>query len=341
MKVLVAMSGGVDSSAAAVLLKEQGYDVSGAMMLLTGDEDTERARAFCERLGIGFTVLDMRKTFKEKVIEPFCSEYIAAKTPNPCVFCNRHLKFGAFYGAARELGFDAIATGHYARIEKDVSGTYIKQARFLPKDQSYVLWSVPEAVLENTLFPLGDAEDKDEIKKIAAKYGVIPGKESQDICFVKDNDYAGYILSHTDHTPREGNFTSEDGKILGRHKGLIHYTVGQRRGLNVSFGKRAFVLKKDPETDRVVLGEDEKLYKSLLFARDTVMFGRYKSIASGAECTARIRYGKAAEKAVLHFASSDRVKCVFESPVRAPTPGQSVVFYDTDTVMGGGIICAE
>lgn len=342
MRYLTAMSGGVDSSAAAYLLKEQGHYVEGAIMRLSpfsDGSDIASAQAVCDRLGIKLNVFDMRKEFERDVIRPFCEQYLDCKTPNPCVFCNHSLKFGAFLDRALELGFDGIATGHYAKIVC-VNGRYaVSRADSEEKDQSYFLWDIPQSALSRTVFPLGEFQSKDEVREIAKKAGLPSASrsDSQDICFIKNGEYADFITKHTGVKQPEGDFVDKDGKILGRHNGLLNYTLGQRRYLNVAAGRRIFVLEKNADENTVVLGDEQELYRGRIKA-EKVRLQLYESTDGTKKLDVKIRYGKKSAPAYV-VSDGGTADIAFETPQRAPAPGQSVVFYDGKLLVGGGFIC--
>ncbi len=332
-KITVAMSGGVDSAAACAVLKEKGYDIKGATMRLgvENDSDIEAAQNVCKTLGIDFEVYDFTHEFSRDVITPFCESYVSDLTPNPCINCNIRLKFGAFLQRAMADGADGIATGHYARIE---NGRLLK-AKNEAKDQSYVLYGISRYALSHTLFPLGDFSTKDEVRKYVKELCLpcADRPESQDICFIPDGDYASYLSKNGYFCP-EGNFVNTKGDILGKHLGRHCYTIGQRRGLGVSAGKRIFVLGKNTEENTVILGDEEELYKKEIYCTD-VNFIRDVPCPITAEV--KVRYKKSGERAVIEK-TENGVKCTFFESVRAPAPGQSAVFYINDEVIGGGII---
>ena len=285
-KVMIGMSGGVDSSVAAYLLKKQGYDVIGVTMKLWQDDNdnlieleggccslsaVEDARRVCDKIGIPFYVLNFSDIFKEKVIKPFIDEYLNGRTPNPCIACNKHIKFEDFFNKARQIGCDYVATGHYAKIEKDEKmGRYLlKKSVTDKKDQTYALYNLTQEQLKHTLLPIGDYE-KEKVREIAKEIGIdVHNKpDSQEICFVKDNDYAGYVKKHSPKKIEEGYFIDTKGNILGKHKGIIHYTIGQRKGLGIAFGKPMFVVDIDPVKNTVILGDNEDIFKKGLIAKD-------------------------------------------------------------------------
>lgn len=343
MKVLAGLSGGVDSSAAALLLKNE-YDVSGVTLSLyaeneickTADEQNIRdAKAICEKIGIEHTVLDLKKEFKEFVVESFTDGYLKGLTPNPCINCNKFIKFGAMYNYALKNGFDKIATGHYARIEKSGKVYYLKKAADQTKDQSYVLYNLTQDILSHLLLPLGDYT-KEQCRKIAEESGLITAhkSDSQDICFVPSGDY-GEFIENIKGKYQSGNYTDKNGTVLGRHKGMIHYTVGQRKGLGIALGKPAFVISKDAKTNTVVLGESEDLFKSRVYIRDINFIS--ENLADGDTLEAKIRYSQKTAKAVFYKTGEGAV-LEFSEPQRAPTAGQSAVFYKDEYCLGGGII---
>ncbi len=347
-KVLLGMSGGVDSSVAALLLKNAGYDVIGAYLFLCdsdkNEEEAEAAKAVADSLSIPFITEDMKERFKEKVIDKFIQVYENGGTPNPCLYCNREIKFGEFLSFADRLGCDCIATGHYARIEKDINGEFsLMRAISKEKDQSYVLYPIKKEYLSRILLPLGSLT-KDEVRAIAEKNHLVNArkKESQDICFVPDGDYASKIAEITGKEYPDGDFIDKDGNILGRHKGIIHYTVGQRRGLSLSLPAPLYVAKKDPINNTVTLLPDKGLYTSSLSAAEmNILIDKNKLLALK-DITAAVRYrGKEQEAKITELTDINgnmTAKIEFSSPQRAICPGQAVVLYRGDRVIGGGMI---
>lgn len=353
-KVAVGMSGGVDSSVAAYLLKEQGYDVIGVTMQIWQDEDplamaenggccglsaVDDARRVADMLGIPYYVLNFKREFKENVIDYFIDEYMHARTPNPCIACNRYVKWEALLKRAMELGCDYIATGHYARVCKLDNGRYaLKKSAAARKDQTYALYNLTQEQLSKTLMPVGEY-DKDEIRKIAERIGLLVANkpDSQEICFVPDNDYASYIERETGRDFPQGNFVDLNGKVLGRHKGIIHYTIGQRKGLGLSLGMPAFVVDILPETNEVVIGTNEDTFSDHLLA-DKVNFMSIPKLDGERNVTAKIRYSHQGASCRIKMVGTDAIACQFEQPVRAVTPGQAVVFYEDDIVVGGATI---
>lgn len=342
-KALVAMSGGVDSSVAALLMKKAGYECVGAMMHLWGgadEQDEKDAAAVAERLGIPFYVFDLQKEFKEKVIDKFISTYEHGATPNPCLDCNRFLKFGALYEKAKELGCDYIATGHYVVCAQDKNtGRYVlKKAVDAGKDQSYVLYSLPQEILSHCVFPLG-TRSKSEIREIAAENGFVNSnkKESQDICFVPDGDYAAFIERETGRAYPPGDFVTVSGEKVGTHNGIIRYTIGQRKGLGVSYRVPLYVCSKDIENNRVILTEGDELFSREVTARDINLVS-VAEIEDGMRVNARTRYNMKEQPATAYQTDDDTIKVVFDTPQRAAAPGQALVLYDGKSVVGGGTI---
>lgn len=347
-KVMVAMSGGVDSSAAALLLKRAGYDICGMTLSLYCDgeyapsEDAADAKKVCDALGAEHHLFDMRDEFRRCVIDKFAEGYRIGETPNPCVECNRSIKFSGVLQRAQKLGYDFIATGHYVTSEYDSAAErwMLRRACDISKDQSYVLYVLTQDILSKTLFPLG-ALSKAEIRELAEQSGLATARkrESQDICFVPDGDYGEFLVSKLGLEARHGSFVDTDGKILGEHRGHIRYTIGQRRGLGVSADRRIFVLSKDTDSNRIVLGDEELLFERRMTVRD-VNWVSVKAPTAPIKAQVKARYRHNAQPATI-FPGENGVTVEFDQPQRALTPGQAAVFYDGDVVLGGGTICAK
>lgn len=347
-KILVGMSGGVDSSAAALILRQQGYEVDGCTLKLFDKvessccsvSDVMDAKAVCRKLGIEHYVFNFKELFREKVMDSFAESYINGETPNPCINCNRYIKFDKMLARAKELGYDGIATGHYARTAYDEkSGRYLlKKSADERKDQTYVLYNMTQEQLSSTLFPLWD-KDKAEIRSIAESCGLVNAHkpDSQDICFVPDCDYAAFIEQHTGKTFPSGDYIDTDGLKMGTHSGYIHYTIGQRKGLGAAFGKPVFVCGKDPATNTVTLGDSSDLMSTVVEAEDINLIS-VPEIKGEMPISAKIRYNMQAVSGVLTSVGDSRIRVKFDTPVRAAAKGQALVIYDGDTVVGGGKI---
>ncbi len=375
-KVVVGMSGGVDSSVAAYLLKKQGYEVIGVTMQIWQDEDVcsmeenggccglsavEDARRVASALDIPYYVMNFKQEFKESVIDYFVSEYLQARTPNPCIACNRYVKWESLLQRSLSIGADYVATGHYAGITRLDNGRYvIKKSVTDTKDQTYALYNLTQFQLEHTLMPVG-AYTKAEIREMAHELGlpVANKPDSQEICFVQDNDYAGFITEYLkDEQNRRilvnsqgdmiddkavtygltpGYFVDTKGTILGEHKGLANYTVGQRKGLNLAMGQPVFVLELKPETNEVVIGNAEDVFSDRLYANH-LNFMAFEDLEGELKLTAKIRYSHKGAPCTIRKTAQDEVLCIFDEPQRAITPGQAVVFYQGDYVVGGGTI---
>ncbi len=338
------MSGGVDSSVAAAVLKEQGHEVIGVTMHLWDKEsgDAEDAKRVAEHLGIEHHTVDFRQEFSDLVVDYFTSEYLAGRTPNPCVACNRHLKFEAMRKYAESIGAERMATGHYARICYDEeSGRYLLRKGVADtKDQTYVLYSLTQEQLAMTLMPLGEFPNKDAVrdKAVALNLPTAKKKDSMEICFVPDQDYAGFIQRRMGSLPPAGDFVDIHGNLLGKHRGIVHYTVGQRKGLGIAFGKPMFVLRIDPQNNQVVLGESGTEFSDSLLAADA-NFIPFETLTEPMEVLAKVRYSAKAAPATVS-PEGEALRVTFKEPQRAVTPGQAVVFYqeNSDVVLGGATI---
>lgn len=353
-KAVIAMSGGVDSSVAAYLMKEEGYECIGATMKLYNNEDIgvskqktccslndiDDARSVAGNLNIPYYVFNFTDNFEEEVIDRFVNTYIEGGTPNPCIDCNRYIKFEKMLQRMYELDYDFVVTGHYARIEfNESTGRYLlKKGMDETKDQSYVLYNMTQEQLSHTKFPLGSYR-KSEIREIAEQQGFINAAkhDSQDICFVPDGDYAKFIEGYCGKTFPEGDFVKEDGTVLGKHKGIIRYTIGQRKGLGLSLPEPLYVCAKDVETNRVILGKNERLFQTTLEAADMNWIS-IPEITEPIRCKAKIRYKQKEADAVVEKLTEEKVKITFDEPQRGITRGQAVVLYDGDIVIGGGRI---
>lgn len=357
-KVVVGMSGGVDSSVAAYLLKEQGYDVIGVTMQIWQDEEAalqsenggccglsavDDARSVAQKLDIPYYVMNFKNEFKEKVMDYFVEEYLKGRTPNPCIACNRYVKWESLLKRSLEIGADYIATGHYAGIMQLSNGRYaVKNSVTAAKDQTYALYNLTQYQLSHTLMPVGEYT-KEEIRQIAEREGLLVAHkpDSQEICFIPDHDYAAYIdKAAADRVPGKGNFVTKEGAVLGEHLGITHYTIGQRKGLNLAMGHPVFVTEIRPETDEVVIGEGEDVFGDTLFC-DHLNFMGIEDLTEPMEVTAKIRYAHRGERCLIEKVEEDKIKCSFHTPVRAITPGQAVVFYTDGYVLGGGTILSS
>ena len=351
---VVGMSGGVDSSVAAWLLKEQGYDVIGVTMQIWQDEDAqaqeenggccglsavEDARRVAAMLEIPYYVMNFKSEFKKYVIDYFVAEYLHGRTPNPCIACNRYVKWESLLKRSMEIGADYIATGHYARVIRLPNGRYALQtSATAAKDQTYALYNLSQYQLSHTLMPVGDYT-KEEIRDMAAKIGLRTADkpDSQEICFIPDQDYAGFIDRETGRPQEPGDFITKDGTVIGRHKGITRYTIGQRKGLGLAMGEPVFVTEIRPEANQVVIGGNEDVFGTTLYA-NRLNFMSVPDLDGEKEVMAKIRYNHQGAPCLLQREEGDRVACRFKEPVRAITPGQAVVFYEGDVVVGGGTI---
>lgn len=341
-KVVVGMSGGVDSSVTALMLKNQGYEVIGVTMITHGDEEpayVADARRVAKLLDIPFYIADFRKVFKEKVMDYFIGEYQQGRTPNPCIMCNRYVKWEALLHRGADFSADYVATGHYGKILKLNNGRYsVAKSYSEGKDQSYVLYNLTQEELSRTLFPLYEY-DKATIRKIAADNNlpVADKKDSQDICFIPDHDYAAFIEKTTGEKSVPGNFVDTAGNVLGEHRGITHYTVGQRKGLGIAFGEPRFVIRINPKNNEVVLGTKEDLMVTEVFLKD-VNYMSVEDITEPIRAFGKLRYSQKDSPCVIMKDDEGRIKAVFDEPMRAATPGQAGVFYKDDCILCGGTI---
>lgn len=346
MKTLIGMSGGVDSAVTAALVSKNQYAAGITLCLYDGENpeliekfnrEAQDAANVCKRLGISHSVLDLKSSFYDLVIKHFIDEYIAGRTPNPCIQCNIHIKFGAMLDYAQKNGFDSIATGHYARVEKSGDRYLLKKALDATKDQSYVLYGLTQDQLSRTVLPLGDYT-KAQAREIAEEMMLCVARksDSQDICFVPDGDYAAFIERNTGINFAAGDYLDLKGNVLGHHKGVIHYTIGQRKGLGIALGHHAFVLDKNATTNQVVLGDEEHLFYKQVEVKNvnTIAAGSLDSIRAAG----KLRYRNQEQPCVIHQTDKDTIILEFDAPQRAPSPGQAAVFYDGDVVLGGGVI---
>jgi len=354
-KVVVGMSGGVDSSVAAWLLKEQGYEVVGVTMRIWQDEEehtqeenggccglsaVEDARRVAWNLEIPYYVMNFKQEFKEHVMDYFVAEYLRGRTPNPCIACNRYVKWESLLKRSLDIGADYIATGHYARIEQLPNGRYaLKTSATAAKDQTYALYNLTQEQLSHTLMPVG-AYTKEQVRQMAETIGleVANKPDSQEICFIPDHDYARFIAENTEEILLPGNFVDLHGNILGQHEGITHYTIGQRKGLNLALGRPVFVVEIRPETNEVVIGEDEDVFTDRLVCDRLNWMALDGLHGEERQVMAKIRYSHKGAPCIIRELGDDQVECRFLEPVRAVTPGQAVVFYEGDYVVGGGTI---
>jgi tRNA-specific 2-thiouridylase len=338
-KLMLAMSGGVDSSAAFLLLKDRFEIIGATMKLFDGAEVIcNEAQTVAQRFGITHRVFDLKEEFRQKVIENFVQSYANGETPNPCVVCNKQIKFGAFFEAAADLNCEYFATGHYARVEYDKgSGRYLLKKANSVKDQSYVLYGLTQEQLSRVIFPLGNL-DKNRVREIAGEHSLNADKpDSQDICFIPDGDYAGFIERYTGKISGSGKIVDKSGNVLGKHSGIINYTIGQRKGLGLSAPAPLYVIGKDAKTGTVTAGINSELFSSELIAGELnwIAFAELKETL---RLYAKTRYSQPEQSCTVSPLGESQVKVSFDSPQRAVTPGQSVVFYDGDVIIGGGII---
>jgi len=345
------MSGGVDSSVSAILLREKGYDVYGATMKLWDSEESESsccslsdvsdAKRVCDILDIPHYTLNFKEEFKQSVIDYFICEYSNCRTPNPCIECNKYLKFGEMYKKAKELDIDYIATGHYAKIEysEEYKRYVLKKSNNKQKDQSYVLYNIPKELLEKTIFPLSDFETKEEIREIAKQNNmrVANKPDSEDICFIPDGNYKRFLENNSNLAPKEGNIINTKGEILGRHNGLYKYTIGQRKGLGISNRVPLFVLGFDENKNELIVGEENELYIKEMMVKDVNLL-LIDDIKEPIKVSVKTRYSSKEGIAIIENQGKDIIKVTFEEPQARITPGQSAVFYIKDIVLGGGKI---
>ena len=346
-KVLLGMSGGVDSSVSALLLKERGYDVVGTTLeLFVGSSCCNvntymDAKNVCNSIGIPHLTFDCKEDFRKYVIDDFIECYANQKTPNPCIECNKYMKFGIMYEKAKELGCNYIATGHYAKTEySEKYGRWVlKKSNAGKKDQSYVLWNIPKELIEHILFPLADFNSKEEIRNIARehKLNVANKPDSEDICFIPDGDYKKFLENNSTLRPTPGNIVDKFGKVLGKHKGLYNYTIGQRRGLGISYKAPLFVTGFNKDKNEVVVGEEEDIYKKEMYVNNINLL-LVDKLDKGQRVSVKTRYSSKEEMATIEMAGEDKIKVTFDNPVARITPGQSAVFYIDDIVFGGGKI---
>ncbi len=356
-KVVVGMSGGVDSTAAAYLLKQQGYDVIGVTMKLWEPDDPDYvekeggccslssindARRVAEKIGIPFYVVNFREVFKKTVIDYFIEDYQAGRTPNPCIACNKYVKFDALIKKAHELGAYYVATGHYAKVvyNENTDRYLVKKSEEMRKDQTYAIYNLTQEQLKHVLMPLGEFHSKEEVRDIASAFdATVGGKgDSQEICFIPDDNYSRFLNENISEPIPKGNFVDLSGKVIGKHEGIIHYTVGQRKGLNLAMGHPAYVTQIRADVNEIVIGKNDDVFSTGLIA-DQLNFMPFDTLEAPMEVYAKIRYSAPLAKAIITPIAGGQVQVMFpEQKVRAVTPGQAVVFYDGDYMIGGGTI---
>lgn len=350
-KVLLGMSGGVDSSVAAILLQKEGYEVYGVTLKLWEGEEQEStccnleatldAKRVCDQLGIPHYTMNVKEQFNEHVIQDFICQYKNCRTPNPCIECNKYLKFGYMYQKAKELEIDYLATGHYAKMEySEEYGRYVlKKANNIEKDQSYVLYSMPKELLGKVVFPLANMESKEEIRKVAREHNlqVANKPDSEDICFIPDGNYKGFLENNSDLQPKEGNIVNRQGEILGKHQGLYRYTIGQRKGLGIAYSEPLFVIGFKPEKNELIVGTEKEIYQKEMLVNQ-INFLLIDQLESPMKVMVKTRYSSKEYPAIIEMVQEDTIKVTFDEEVSRITPGQSAVFYVDDMVLGGGKI---